>query len=194
MTCMRISLLSNPIKRNGSGGFFVRWLWYFLIYSFFGFLLEVSFARLIDHPKRDRKCFLLMPLCPVYGLGALLILWLARPELGVLWVMVMGALAATAAELLMGAFYRFALGVEFWDYTHMPGNLAGLVCPQFGAAWGILSLALVYWVHPLVAGLASAIPAFLAPPALILLGADALVSAAALKRTGTTEVLRWYAV
>ena len=58
------------------------WMWYFSIYSFFGFLLEVAFARAIGHPKRDRKCFLLLPMCPVYGLGALLILWLARYLVG----------------------------------------------------------------------------------------------------------------
>ena len=30
----------------------MRWLWYFIIYSFGGFLLEVAFARAIHHPKR----------------------------------------------------------------------------------------------------------------------------------------------
>ena len=56
----------------------MRWLWYFIIYSFCGFLLEVAFARAIRHPKRDRKCLLLLPLCPVYGLGMLAVL--ALPE------------------------------------------------------------------------------------------------------------------
>lgn len=171
----------------------MTWMWYFLIYSFCGFLLEVAFARIMGHPKRDRKCFLLLPMCPVYGLGALLILWLARPERGILWVMVMGALAATAAELLMGLFYRHVLKVEFWDYSDMRGNLAGLVCPMFSLFWAILSLGLVYWVHPWVTKLVAAIPGWLTPPALILLGADALVSSVALRRAGTTEVLRWYA-
>ena len=109
----------------------MRWLWYFIIYSFLGFLLEVAFARMVGHPKRDRKCFLLLPLCPVYGPGACLIVLLASLGRGPLWVAVAGGAAATGAELLMGAFYRFALGVEFWDYGHLPGSLGGLVCPQF---------------------------------------------------------------
>ncbi len=171
---------------------FLRWLWYFIIYSALGFLLEITFAHLIGHPKRDRKCFLLLPLCPVYGLGALLILWIARPGYGPAWVFLAGGLAATGAELLMGLFYRYAVGVEFWDYSDFPGNAAGLVCPQFAAVWGLLALALVYWVHPVAAALASAIPDGLGPPAAILLVCDALVSSAALRRTGTTEVLRWY--
>ena len=51
-----------------------RWFWYFLVYSFLGFCLEVLFARVTGAEKRDRKCFLLAPLCPVYGAGALTIL------------------------------------------------------------------------------------------------------------------------
>ena len=171
----------------------MRWLWYFSLYSFAGFLLEVAFARISGHPKRDRKCFLLLPLCPVYGLGACLIVWLAPLERGPLWVALAGGLAATGAELLMGLFYRFALGVEFWDYAHLPGSLGGLVCPQFSLCWAALALALVYGLHPLVSRLTSAIPTWLAPPVLIVLGADALVSCVALRREGTTEVLRWYA-
>ena len=171
----------------------MRWLWYFIIYSFAGFLLEVAFARAARHPKRDRKCLLLLPLCPVYGLGACLVVLLAPAVKSPLWVMAVGALATTGAELAMGAFYRFALGVEFWNYSGMPGSLGGLVCPVFSLCWTVLSLLLVYAVHPLTAAAAALIPAWLGPPALILVGADMLVSCAALRRTGTTEVLRWYA-
>lgn len=172
----------------------MRWLWYFIIYSFAGFLLEVAFARAIRHPKKDRKCLLLLPLCPVYGLGACLVVWLAPMIKSPLWVMAVGALATTGAEFIMGAFYRFALGVEFWDYSGMPGSLDGLVCPVFSACWTVLSLLLVYAVHPLVASLAAGIPVWLGPPAFIVLNADMLVSCAALRRAGTTDVLKWYAL
>jgi len=171
----------------------MRWLWYFIIYSFGGFLLEVAFARAARHPKRDRKCLILLPLCPVYGLGACLIVRLAPLGNGPLWVALSGGLAATGAELALGAFYRFALGVEFWDYTGIPGSLGGLVCPVFSACWTALSLLLVYAVHPLVAAATARIPAWLGPPAVILVASDLLVSCAALRRAGTTEVLRWYA-
>ena len=172
----------------------MRWLWYFIIYSFLGFLLEVAFARVTGHPKRDRKCFLLLPLCPVYGLGACLILGLAGAVENPLLAALAGGLAATGAVLAMGLFYRCALGVDFWDYRHLPGSIGGLVCPAFSLCWTALALLLVYVVHPPVAALAALIPDAPAPAAAILLGADALVSCAALKREGTTDVLRqWYA-
>ncbi len=171
-----------------------RWLWYFYLYSFLGFLLEVAFARASGHPKRDRKCLILLPLCPVYGLGACLILGLAPLGNGPLWVALSGGLAATAVELVLGAFYRYVLGVKFWDYEGIPGSLGGLVCPAFSLCWTVLALVLVYGVHPLAAGAAARIPAWLVPPALIVLAADAAVSCAALRQTGSTEVLKWYAV
>ena len=171
----------------------MRWLWYFIIYSFCGFLLEVAFARAIRHPKRDRKCLLLLPLCPVYGLGACLILAVAPLVPGPLGVALAGGLAATGAELALGAFYRFALGVEFWNYDGIPGSLGGLVCPAFSACWTVLALGLVYAVHPAVAELTARIPGRLGPPAFIVLASDALVTCAALRREGTTDVLRWYA-
>lgn len=170
-----------------------RWLWYFYLYSFLGFLLEVAFARASGHPKRDRKCLILLPLCPVYGLGACLILGLAPLGNGPLWVALSGGLAATGTELILGAFYRYVLGVKFWDYEGIPGSLGGLVCPAFSLCWTALALLLVYGVHPLAAGAAARIPAWLAPPAFIVLAADSLVSCAALRRTGSTEVLKWYA-
>ena len=81
----------------------MRWLWYFIIYSFCGFLLEVAFARAIHHPKRDRKCLLLLPLCPVYGLGACLILWLVPMVRSPLWVALAGGPGAGVCRPPTGA-------------------------------------------------------------------------------------------
>ena len=167
-------------------------LWLFVCYSFLGFLLEVAFARIIRHPKKDRKCFFLLPLCPVYGIGALMIRGLTLFSRHPLWVAAVGFVAATAAELLMGAFYRYVLGVEFWDYRGVRWNLWGLVCLPFSLCWMLLALGMVYWLDPLVMTLAAAVPRWLDVPMLCLLMADGAVSAVALRRTGTTEVLRWY--
>lgn len=167
-------------------------LWYFLIYSFLGFLLEVAFAYGTDHPKKDRKCFLLLPLCPVYGVGAILIRQLSGLLEGPLWVMAAGFVGATAAELALGLFYRHVLGVDFWDYSGQPFNLRGLVCLRFALYWSGLALVLVYLLDPLILPLAAAVPEGWTVPAAIVAGTDGAVSALALRRAGTTEILRWY--
>ena len=80
-----------------------------------------------------------MPLCPVYGLGACLILWLAPLGRGPLWVAVSGGLAATGAELVLGAFYRDALGGKFWDYQGHCAPAVSLPCSPFLCASAVSS-------------------------------------------------------
>lgn len=167
--------------------------WQFLIYSFLGFLLEVAFARVTRAKKQDRKCMVLLPLCPVYGAGALLIAHLpafiqARPLL----LFLCGALTATAVEYGMDFFYEKVLGVRFWDYSALPWNLHGRVCLLFSAAWGLLSLGLAAWVHPAVARWTGALPAGWTLPALLLFLLDAGFTAWLLRTTGKTDSLRWY--
>ena len=74
------------------------WFWNFITYSFLGFLLESAFAGLTGG-RPYRKGLLVLPLCPVYGVGACLILalpnWVDRRP----WALFLfGGLAATAAE------------------------------------------------------------------------------------------------
>ena len=54
------------------------WIWYFWIYSFLGWLVELAFATVSRSEERRRRCMLFLPLCPVYGLGMLAVL--ALPE------------------------------------------------------------------------------------------------------------------
>lgn len=57
-----------------------------------------------------------------------------------LWLqMLEGAALVTALELLTGLIVNRWLGWNVWDYSDMPGNLWGQVCPQFAAAWFLLS-------------------------------------------------------
>lgn len=166
--------------------------WTFFLYSFLGFLLEVAYAVLTGG-RRQRKCFLLLPLCPVYGLGALGILAAAilfrdRPLL----MAAAGTLAATAAEYLMALFYEQALGVRFWDYSALPANLNGRVCLWFSAAWGVLSLLVVYVVHPRVEGLLSRIPVPVTAVTVVVTAVDALASIYLMGTTGSITCLKWY--
>lgn len=168
------------------------WFWYFEIYSFLGCLLEVLFARLM-HGRPDRKCLLVLPLCPVYGLGAcacLLFAPLVR-ERPAVWFLVGGAVCSTV-EYAMSVWYERVVGVSFWDYSGTFGNLHGRVCLPFSAVWGLLILTLVYRIHPAVAAFVSAIPAFVTVIAAIVLSADVAVSHALLHRTRDRACLRWY--
>lgn len=53
---------------------------------------------------------------------------------------VLGAAMVTAAELLAGIILNIWLGLDIWDYSQMPGNFLGQICPQYTLAWAGLSL------------------------------------------------------
>lgn len=168
------------------------WIWYLLVYSFLGYLLEVAYAKIVHGRGSGRKCLLLLPLCPVYGVGGVAIVALSGPNPQPLWVMGVGFGAATVVELLFGLYYKYVLGVAFWNYSQIRWNVGGLVCLPFSLAWSGLALALVYTVHPIVKICVSTLPTAFTVPAWIVLGADCLISSIALKREKNTAVLQWY--
>ena len=169
------------------------WIWYFLFYSALGFGLEVLYTWMTRGSKKDRKCLLFLPLCPVYGLGAVGILLLPegvtqRPGL----LLLAAGCIATGAEYLLGWFYQRFWRVSFWDYSALPFHLHGRVCLPFALAWGLLSLPLGYWVQPLAQRWGSLLPpGSVAVLGLLFLG-DWLMTGQVLRRSRSTQSLRWW--
>ena len=58
-----------------------------------------------------------------------------------LWQQVLiGAGIITALEFLTGCVVNLWLGWHVWDYSNMPGNILGQVCPQYMLLWLPVSL------------------------------------------------------
>lgn len=165
-------------------------LWYFWIYSFLGYLLEKLFAKVTRAAQQGRKCFLLLPLCPVYGLGMLAVLALPRRWTGGLWLVFWGGIAATAVEYAVHWAYETLFRVRFWDYSAVPGNLNGRVCLPFSLAWGVLTALAVRWVQPGVVWFAGRTIPEVTWLCLMIFTLDALLSAKKLWSTGDGEALR----
>ena len=167
------------------------WFWYFTAYSFFGFLLEIIYSRVTGgHPQR--KCLLVLPLCPVYGLGACAIVFAAKPLHSIPALLLCGGLIATAAEYLTAVFYEKVLGVSFWDYQDLPWNLHGRICLPFSLVWAGLTLPLVWYVHPALAPILSALPQPLGVCFLLTVCCDGLTSALLLRHHRHRDCLNWY--
>ena len=166
-------------------------LWLFWTYSFLGYLLEKAFAWLTRSPQQVRKCFLLLPLCPVYGLGVLAVLALP-PELrrGFWNLAVWGGLAATAVEYGVHWAYERLFGVRFWDYHALRGNLRGRVCVPFSIAWGLLLAVALPGLQQILVPPLSDIPAWVSYLMLLLFTADGVISARILDVTRDIDQLR----
>ena len=163
-------------------------IWCFWIYSFLGYLLEKSFAKLTHAELQGRKCFLCLPLCPVYGLGMLAVL--AAPQRNVVGQILWGAVAATAVEYVVHWLYEALFRVRFWDYSNLPGNLHGRVCLPFSVIWGGLTAGAVWLLQPGVKVLSARVPGEITWLFLQVFTVDALLSAKQLWKTGDPESLR----
>lgn len=53
--------------------------------------------------------------------------------------MALAAVGITATELIAGLILNVSLGLNMWDYSSMPGNVLGQICPQFMVVWFFLS-------------------------------------------------------
>ncbi len=71
-----------------------------------------------------------------------------------LWQQVIiGASIISALEFVTGCIVNLWLGWGVWDYSKMPGNILGQVCPQYFGLWLLVALAgiilddcLRYWM------------------------------------------------
>lgn len=69
------------------------------------------------------------------------------------WQILIGACGITMLEFLTGCIVNLWLGWGVWDYSNVPGNIWGQICPQFFALWLLVALAgivlddwLRYWM------------------------------------------------
>lgn len=48
-----------------------------------------------------------------------------------------GTCLATLMEFIFGCIFNIWLGLCIWDYSSLPGNILGQICPQFTCLWVI---------------------------------------------------------
>ena len=153
-----------------------RWFWIWLVYSLAGYGLEKGFAAATHAQKQNRKGFLLLPLCPVYGFGVMAVLALPPAMRSGGALLLWGAVATTAVEYGVHWLYDRLLGVQFWNYSGVWGNLNGRVCVPFSLIWGVLTVIVVEVLQPWIDGWVSRVPPWITLAVLMLTAADAVSS------------------
>lgn len=126
---------------------FTQWLAFFLIYCFLGWLWESCYVS-VRQKKWVNRGFMHGPLLPIYGSGAVIVLWAALPFKGnVLAVYIAGMISATILEYCTGAAMEAIFKVRYWDYSNQKFNLHGHICLFCSLGWGFFSIAMVYCLH-----------------------------------------------
>lgn len=148
-----------------------QWVLLFFLYCFLGWVWESCYVSVCRRQWVNRG-FLHGPLLPIYGSGAILILFVTLPAEENLWlVWLLGMIAATALEYVTGDVMERLFKVRYWDYSKKRFNLNGHICLSSSIAWGFFSVLLVRFLHPPVGRLLTSVPAFLVDPAALALTA-----------------------
>lgn len=83
----------------------------------------------------------------MFILGGVCFICLGQINEAIIWEMplwqqvLIGAGIITGLEFATGCMVNLWFGWGVWDYSQMPGNILGQVCPQFFALWLPVSLA-----------------------------------------------------
>lgn len=125
----------------------------FLIYSFVGWILEV----IITFPKYKKfvnRGFLIGPVVPIYGFGALLItILLTKYKEDALTLFCMAMIICSLLEYLTSYIMEKLFKARWWDYSNKKFNLNGRICLQNIALFGIGALLMIYLANPLILGM-----------------------------------------
>ena len=116
--------------------------WYFLIYSFGGWVVEVIFHA-VALGKVVNRGFLNGPVCPVYGFGVLSVFAMINTlqnsgyQMSEEMIFLFGVILATVVELIAGWLLDVCFHARWWDYSDKPLNFHGYICLEFSLIWGL---------------------------------------------------------
>lgn len=125
-------------------------VWIFLVYAFLGWCAEVAYAA-VHNGKFVNRGFLNGPMCPIYGVGMLVVvtlLWGLRHNLILLFLGSAGL--TTTLEYATGLILERFFHDKWWDYSDKPFNVKGYICLEFTVLWGLAAAFVVGAVHPFV--------------------------------------------
>ena len=128
----------------------------FLAASFIGWLYETLLTLAVVGKYCDRG-YLDAPLCPIYGVGALMMLALFGRLHNKGVVFAAAAAAATALELAASYIIEAVIDYRLWDYSEWPLELDGRVSALSSVIFGLMGVLLVFIIHPGMEKLADAL-------------------------------------
>lgn len=135
-----------------------QWLLIFYSYCLIGWCFETTVVS-VQEKRFINRGFVRGPMLPLYGTGAVLLLFVALPlQQQPVALFFAGMATATALEYVVGWAMESIFKVKYWDYSSHRLQYKGRICLQSSVAWGVLTLLLVHVIHPPIAHAIVALP------------------------------------
>ena len=126
-----------------------RYIFVFCISSLIGWLYETIYTS-IQWEEFAERGFLQLPLCPIYGFGAIVLLGLFGRINNVLAIFVTGTIVTTLIELVASYVLEYVFHTELWTYRHWPYNFQGRIALGSSILFGVFTVLLVKMIEPIV--------------------------------------------
>ena len=127
-----------------------RYILYFFLYSFLGWLCESIYCS-VGNKKVINRGFLNGPICPIYGFGAMLVIFLIEGfRDNIFFLFLFGMLITSMLEYISGYLLETLFNTKWWDYSNRKFNIKGRVCLKNAIYFGIMSVVLIKVIHPFI--------------------------------------------
>jgi uncharacterized membrane protein len=168
-----------------------KYFTYFILFSFLGWIYETTYCT-TKNGKWDNRGFLYGPICPIYGVGGVLITIVTdlfsyyHPETSYTWwqVFLVAFFGSIVLEYVTSWLLEKLFHAYWWDYSNLPFNINGRVCLPCSLGFGAAGLLVVYTIAPATKDLTAWISPlgyeFLALVLMSLISADTTLTVSAL--------------
>ena len=126
---------------------FSKYFSLFLIYSFLGWCFEV-FLEFIKKKKFINRGFLIGPIIPIWGFGAVFITILCPVPDSMFSLIISSAFIGTFLEYIVNYLMEKLFKARWWDYSHLPFNLNGRVWLGSSLLFGVGGFFVINYFNP----------------------------------------------
>lgn len=134
----------------------------FIIYSFFGYLIEVTSCSMRNKKLTLNRGFFLGPYLPIFGFSCMLMGFIIlRYKSDLLIVFVMSAFICTTVEYITSYVLEKIFKARWWDYSDHKFNLEGRVCLFNSLLFGLGGIAFAYIINPITSFIIDIMPLFI---------------------------------
>lgn len=120
----------------------------FFIYSFLGWIMEITLTLITDK-KFVNRGFLLGPCCPIYGCGCILLnLLLHNYTNNILVLFILTMFTCSLLEYITSFLMEKIFKLRWWDYSQMKFNINGRICLETMTPFSILGVLAIKFATP----------------------------------------------
>ena len=137
----------------------------FLFYSILGNLFERIFMHFLN--KKYISGFMNTIFTPIYGIAALIIIYIHKKIkiknklLKIIIEFIIYAIILSVLELFGGLLIENIFNKIYWNYDKFRFNIGKYISLETSLLWGLLSIIVIYLIHPLYKKIENKIPKLL---------------------------------